>query len=236
MKLKSCPLFLVISLSVLAFSCGQKLPEEKTLRTITVSGNSQVKTVPDFVNITFSVKTIDRSVTAATENNALYTNNALSALKEAGINSNDISTNDYRISQPTYGDYAGRYIVQNSITVQVRNPDNAGKVIDSAIGPTKANGIDEYYYTIKDNDEVLRQARSNAVQNAYETANLYASVSGCKVGKVISIYEYDGYYSSSPAGMRATPPVYADLAVTQTPINANMCVSAKVDITYELTD
>jgi len=176
-------------------SCTINKPAE-TQRYITVSGSGTVSVSPDLVSIKFIVRNSGWNVSQTAERNAINTNNAIAAIKAAGIADDDIFTSDYRITQDNSQAYPGQYTVRNTISVIVRNPDLTGKVIDSAVKQnTGANGVTDFEYMVSDRSTALRQARTMAIKDAQDAANLLAGASGCKVGNVLEIYE--NYTSTS---------------------------------------
>ena len=176
-------------------SCTINKPAE-TQRYITVSGSGTVSVSPDLVSIKFIVRNSGWNVSQTAERNAINTNNAIAAIKAAGIADDDIFTSDYRITQDNSQAYPGQYTVRNSISVIVRNPDLTGKVIDSAVKQnTGANGVTDFEYMVSDRSTALRQARTMAIKDAQDAANLLAGASGCKVGNVLEISE--NYTSTS---------------------------------------
>lgn len=177
-------LFFVASIFV---SCTVTKPVEPE-KSITVVGSASIPVKADIVSITFRVRTIEWNVNRAVENNANITAKVLEAIKNAGVDSNDISTVDYNISQDLSKSYPGQYTVLNSIQVLIRNTEITGNVIDAAI-VNGANGLTSYQYLVGDKTTALRQARTQAIQNAQDAANLLASVAGTKVGNVMEINE-----------------------------------------------
>lgn len=191
-----------ISLLVLLTSaCTVNKPAEQ-VRTITVSGEGSVSVKPDYVFLKFLVKTSDWNVSKAVEKNAQNSNNVINAIKETGVDSNDISTADYRISQDNSKDYPGMYTVYNYINVIIRNVDTAGTIVDVAVkDKIGANGITSFDFGVSDKTTALRQARTLAVQNAQDAAALLAGASGCKVGTVVEITE--NFTHTSPVMLKS---------------------------------
>ncbi len=177
-------LFFVASIFV---SCTVTKPAEPE-KSITVTGSASIPVKADLVSITFRVRTIEWNVNRAVENNANITAKVLEAIKNVGVDSNDISTVDYNISQDLSKSYPGQYTVLNSIKVLIRNTEITGNVIDAAI-VNGANGLTSYEYLSGEKTTALRQARTQAIQNAQDAANLLASVAGTKVGNVMEITE-----------------------------------------------
>lgn len=228
----------IFSFLFLFSSCviRQKEETQTNIRSITVNGSGNVSIKPDTVSLKFIVRTTDWNVAKATSLNATNTQNAITAIKDAGVDSLDISTCDFTISQDNSKEYPGQYTVKNTILVVVRNIENAGKVIDGAVkNNTGANGITSFQYSVSDKETALRQARTLAIQDAYDAANLLASASGCKVSEVIEIREdYTSVTSQNNNSMFKTV-MLEDSAMGRTTIESgNMTVSSNVTIKYSL--
>ena len=227
--MKKCFLGISFVVSILiCSSCTINKPVEQ-VKTITVSGSGSVSVKPDLVHLKFLVKTSDWNVSNAVEKNAQNSANVIAAIKEVGVDNEDISTSDYRISQDNSKDYPGKYTVTNSITVLVRNIEKTGNVIDEAV-KNGANGLTSFEYSVSDTATALRQARTLAVQDAQDAAALLAGASGCILGNVMDIQE-NGH--SSYANTRMLKAVAFDS--TTTPIEAGtVTISTSVSITYAL--
>lgn len=222
-------LFILGLFCSLFISCTVNKPAEPE-RNITVSGTGNVSVKPDLVSLNFLVRTIDWNVVKAVEKNAENTTKVLAAVKECGIDQNDIATYDYRITQDNSNKYPGQYTVVNTICVEIRNPEITGKIIDSAI-VNGANGLTSYEYRVTDKTTALRQARTLAIQNAQDAANLLAGASGCKVGTVMDIRE--DYTSSSPRNKMMVADSFGS-GIT-TPIElGTINISSNVTIRYTL--
>ena len=212
---------------------------EEQVRTITVNGTGTVNVKPDQLSLTFSIKTSDWNVNTATSSNASTTEKVIAAVIEEGVAKQDIQTHDYIISQETYWqnnrEYPGKYNVTNSLSILIRNTSTAGNVIDAAV-KNGTNALSQFEYSASDTTSAVREARTKAVQNAADAANLLAGASGCKVDKVMNISE--GYTSTR----QTAKAMFADANVSMaggaaTPIEeGTISVTANVTITYSLID
>ena len=182
-------ILLFTSLTVLILSSCTISKAAEPERSITVTCRASVAVKADIISLDFLVRNIEWNIVNATNKNAETTNRVIEALKSAGIDENDITTVDYNVSQDlkTYS-YPGQYTVVNTIRVLIRNVEIASNVIDTAIR-NGSNGLCNYKYLSLDKSSALRQARSQAIQNAQDAANLLAGASGSKVGIVMEINE-----------------------------------------------
>lgn len=226
--LKSIAILSLFSICFSSCMISKPSKSEDKPRTITVSGTGEVTTNPDLVSLHFLVKTTDWNVEKAVSKNAVNSDFVFNALKENGVDINDISTFDYQVYQDNSKDLPGQYTVKNTIAVIIRNPEITGKVIDSAVKTNAgANGLTSFKYEISDHSSALRQARTLAIQNAQDAASLLAGASGCKIGRVLDIRE-DFTNSRAADGVML-------LKSKNTQIKTGtMAITSNVTITYEL--
>ncbi len=223
-------LILSIGMGLLSSCVVAKPAQTDTVpRTITVSGNGSVSLKPDLVYLKFLVRTMDWNVSKAVEKNAANSDFVLKALEQLGIASTDISTFDYSISQDNSNNYPGQYTVRNTIAVVVRNIEITGSVIDAVIkNNAGANGLTSFKYAVSDKESALRQARTLAIQNAQDAANLLAGASGCKITGVQTISEFSpSYYDTGEVLLKASDRVNGTQIKEGT-----IGVSSQVTITY----
>jgi uncharacterized protein YggE len=104
------------------------------------------------------------------------------------------------------------YSVTNTVSIIVRNLNNAGTIIDAA---AQAGGnsirIQSIYFSISDPTKYFSQARALAVTDAKTKAQQLATSSGVTLGAVTYIAENQGYavpvYSSGAAVPSAATPI-----------------------------
>lgn len=222
-----------IAIFILLFaSCTINKPQEEK-RTITVNGSGTVYITPDRATVVFAVVTQSWVAATAVQENARIMSSVIEALRTAGIRDQDISTSDYRVNQQgTWNGSVytpGRYRADNNVTVTVRNIEQSGSVIDSAIG-AGANALTSISFSSSDIETAKRQARTLAVQDAQNAAALFAGASGAAVGNMLSLTEYaDGYYANAIAGDAKVQ------STSATPISAGrIAVTSNITVTYAM--
>jgi hypothetical protein len=208
-------------------------------RVISVSGLGEVKTPPDMATITSGV--VSEAVSAK---DALAKNNAamaavIAALKNAGVNEDDIQTSDFSVN-PKYPPYQPNqsapqrivgYTVSNTVTAQIKNLKNLGSILDTLVqsGSNQINGIS---FGIDEPKKSLNEARKKAAADARAKAELYAEAAGVSLGRVVQITESSTVAPPMPMYRAALAAQAADAAV---PIAAGQqTVSANVTIVYEI--
>ena len=230
---KFTTLIIAAGLVILSSSCTVNKPEEK-VRTITVTGTGIVSLPADQLTVRFLIRTSEWNVNYARDKNAETTTKVITKLKETGILDSDITTVDYRISQDNSNSYPGKYTIVNYVQVLIRDLNNAGTVIDTAVA-NGANGLTSFSYSATENPNSLREARTLAVQNAQDAASLIAGASGCKIAQVLDIQE--GYNPSSYSRSSNSAMLKAIGNSYTTPIEAgNVEITSTVTITYSLTN
>jgi uncharacterized protein len=139
----------------------------------------------------------------------------INALTGAGVDRKDISTTEVSL-QPQY-DSSGRaitgYRADNSIRVKIHPADSASHVLAVIVGAGgDATRINSVSYSIADDSQLVKDARTRAFQDAKNRAEQYAQLSGLKLDKVISISEASGGAATAPpapprSGMQAAVPL-----------------------------
>lgn len=164
------------------------------------------------------------------------------ALKAAGLDEKDISTNYIYIS-PRY-DYSGEtermvgYTINNSMTITTGDIDSIGAYIDAAFG-AGANTFDSISFGVQDDSAARKQALELAVQDAQAKAETIAAAAGEVLGPIEEITEgaQSDYYPNATAGSGAKyamAEAAAEDGAATTVRAAQINVTATVQLTYEL--
>jgi uncharacterized protein YggE len=156
---------------------------------ITVTGTGTVETVPDQAEFTLGVSSKGATAREALAANSERMRHVLDALSAAGVAKEDIRTQDVSVSQSYSND--GRvdgYSAHNSVSVKIRNLDQAGSVLDAASN-AGANDIYGPTLTRSDEDELQAKALRAAVDDARAKARVLADAAGVQLGSVTAINE-----------------------------------------------
>ena len=180
--------------------------------TLYVVGNAQTMVKPDKVILSLSVETTNTTANEALTANSKAMNNALDALKAAGVKENETSTSFFNIS-PNYNvtdededlppietrDIIS-YTVTNSITVDSYSLLNVSQWIDTAV-QAGVNDVSSISFSLSDEKSELikNDLLKQAVANTKSKADIAASALGLKVIGVKSInVEALGGFPPSP--------------------------------------
>lgn len=233
---------LICAAALLFASCSMK-QINYAQRTVEVSGTGTVTLEADSATIRAAVITRAGDVLDAAKENAQKMNAIQQALNENGLKSENISTENFNVYQETnyntrtQENVPGDYRVTNEILVTVKDISKIGDFVDLCL-KSGANSLSSITYGVSDPQTAEKQARTLAIKQAQENANLLAGASGAHLGKVLQIRE-----TSSPLPVSNFMKLEADSVAAgelysremATPIsNAKTVVKVSVDAVYLL--
>lgn len=166
-------------------------------RTINVTGDAEVKVIPDEVVINMAVETNNTDLDKAREENDKKVSSILAMVRKLGVEEKFIQT-DYLSVEPRY-DYINQYenererrflgyFMTKSISVTLRDVSKFEKLIADALklGTNYVRGITFQTTELRKHRD---QARLMAIRAAKEKATALATELGQKVGKPMYISE-----------------------------------------------
>jgi uncharacterized protein YggE len=162
-----------------------------------VTGTGKVSAMPDLAVLSMGVEAIEPTIAEARTVAAQAMEGMIAQLNALGVDDNDISTSYFNI-QPQYQYFEREqtltgYRVTNTLTVEIRDLDLVGPVIDGAVeAGGNATRINNVSFTIEDGRALAEQARTLAVQDAVNKAGQYADAADFKLGNVVFITEFGG--------------------------------------------
>lgn len=201
--------------------------------TITVSGEGEVKAVPDEAILTAGVESVGATADAALAANRRAMNAVFATLKSRGIPDRSIQTSNFSVS-PQYD--SGKHVmpkvigyqVTNSVSVTIDDLTKLGGAIDALVA-SGANSMGGISFTVHDPKPLLKQAREAAVKDATDRAQTYAQAAGLSVGPVVQLSE---------GAVQMPRPVFRTMAIAgfdATPVAAGeQTISAQVTVTFEI--
>jgi hypothetical protein len=210
------------------------LGPNSALLSLTAEGRS--RRTPDLAMFTAGVVTQGRTAAEALGENSRQMQAVVAALRQAGVAERDIQTAAISLNprytnperdamiraretrepyvppaEPSAPRIVG-YDARNSVQVRVRRVADMGRIIDT-LAAAGANEIHGPAFTMDEPRAALDEARSAAVAEARQRAELYARAAGMRVARIVSITEAGGYYpveaitvTGSRAGFAAPPP------------------------------
>ncbi|HMC55312.1 MAG TPA: SIMPL domain-containing protein [Gemmatimonadaceae bacterium] len=189
---------------------------------LVTSGQGEAKVTPDRVSVLVNVQTRAPTAAAAASSNAERTKAVLDVLGRLGLPKDQLSTEGYSAYPEMSYDRVGGtpkvigYVVTNSVRAESKRIEQAGAIIDAALG-AGANLINSLSFYASSIDEPRRQAIALAVSSAHADAEAMAQAAGGRLGALLEL---------STQGPTAPPRPMFDMAARgkttmaeQTPIN-----------------
>jgi len=224
--------------------------------TITLSGHGEVQAVPDIASIYFTIRKEAKTVKEAQDGVAEIEKKALDFLKSKNVADKDIKTEnasfypkyDYvrtlcpqtmGMESISYNCGNGKqvltgYEASESITVKVRNTDDAGAIMQG-LGTTGVSDLNGPNFTIDNEDSLKAQARKEAIDDAREKARVLAKDLGVSLGRIADFSEGGGYGGPIYYAKDAMMTEGANIAPTPAEIpKGENTISSDVTITYEI--
>jgi uncharacterized protein len=204
-------------------------------RTISVNGSGVISLEPDIAYINIGVRSEGENAAETVTSNNSASQSLLTALTQAGVADEDIRTTNFSISPrqdySSEGELGGiTYLVDNNVAVTVRDLDNIGAVLDSAV-QTGANSISGIRFDVEDREAAQQQAMEAAINNARSRAEVLAGAADVELGAVLSIQSYVGGGTPIPYEKNL---VMADAASSVPVSPGEMQISVDVSVVYEI--
>ena len=163
-----------------------------TLRTVTVTADGTASGTPDTAIVQLGVRTRAESANEALDLANQKATDLLAALDFGGVEKEDITTTNVFV-YPQYGNDGRQitgYEAGNTVSVKIRDIENAGTIIDATAGVVGDEIVLEgVSFTIDDTGTLREAAREDALANAKTQAEQLASASGLSLGDLVSIVE-----------------------------------------------
>lgn len=180
-------LFLILFMPAAVFAAN-----EQFRRTVQVTGEAEVKVVPDEVVISLGVETFDKDLLTAQLKNAEDVQTVLAMGRGLGIEEKHLQTDQVSI-RPVYpsGGYPKRvdgYVVRKAVIITLRNVEKFETLLVKSLqaGVNYVHGIDFRTMELR---KYRDQARALAIKAAREKAEDLAAELGMKIGKPVTISE-----------------------------------------------
>ena len=158
---------------------------------LSVSASGQAESRPDRAQFNAGIETYSRSAKAASEANAEKIAEIVAALRELGVEEDDIQTQNVSVRRIDWGDRKGQYQASNVFEVTMDNPDRAGAAV-SAVTEAGANVLSGPSLTMSDPEEVANIAYADAYKAARGRAEAYAEAAGMEISRVLYIRDAGG--------------------------------------------
>ncbi|MDG4866106.1 SIMPL domain-containing protein, partial [Streptomyces sp. T-3] len=164
--------------------------------TVTVTGEGRATAVPDTAVVTVGVEVIKPTAQEALKAQNAAADALLAAAKKEGLAERDVRTESLSLSavnehNPTNGtNKITGYQAGQVFSLKVRDIKRTGAVIQSVMDASgDAGRIHSVAFDVADTSRLRSAARRSAHLDAHEKAVQYARLSGCKLGRLVSLNE-----------------------------------------------
>lgn len=208
--------------------------------TISATGISQIKVLPDLAAVYLSIETLEDTADESKTENTIISNKVMDSLKGLGLKDSDIETLNYNI-YPEYDWSFNKqtlkgYKTVNSIKVKTTDFDLLGDIIDIAVS-AGANRVDSIQFELSPEKEsgAKKEALEKASRDAREKAEATARGLDLELGKIVSVSAQDYYYRPYPffgGGLLAEAQAAIKTAVDINP--QELETQATVNVVYEI--
>lgn len=214
------------------------------LPTITVSATGSLTFEPDQAFVTFGMDTAARSLAdAQRQSNAVMTK-VMERLRDQNIEKERIQTSSFTVS-PQYKPPPKRpsdvppappeiigYLMSNTMTVEVRNLEKIGRVIEDVLA-AGANHFQGLHWALRDEQPARLNALKSAAARAREKAATLSEALGVKLVRVLSVNE--GGHVVRPASHMVRSMAAIGAEGGEPPISpGEIKVEATVTLVYEI--
>lgn len=238
----------VVALLMVLLACpvaAQAYDEAKPeIPTLTVTGTGQLALEPDTAFVTFGMETAGKSLVEAQRLNNQVMSKVMARLRELQIEKERIQTSFFMVS-PQYKPPPKRpadappaspeiigYLVSNRVTVEVRQTEKVGAVIEEALA-AGANHFQGLHWALRDEQQAKLSALTQAAAGAREKAAALSRALQVKLVRLTSVNEAG--HVVRPASHVSRSMMAMDAGGSEPPIfSGEMKVEATVTLTYEI--
>jgi uncharacterized protein YggE len=237
-------LFLAVCLLVGCAHHRLMVVNASTPKGVSVSGVGRASAPPDLArtNLGVEVRAANAEQASADANTRMAA--VIEALEKAGVAAKDLRTHSYSIQfepepQPDQAQsrapgpvvVRGVYRVTNVVEATLRDLTLIGRVLSAATN-AGANNVWGVAFELENDGVLVSRARALAVADAKHAADELASLTGVKLGPIVSIIETEpapAYQGGSVLSMRAAQ---ADVPIE----TGELAVTYTVQVIYEAKD
>ena len=214
-----------------------------TKSAVTVTGHGQMSLAPDTAYVTLGMETTGRTVADAQRQNRLVLNKVVERLQALQIENERIQTASFTVS-PQYKPPPKRsdtpvgppeiigYIVSTTMTVEVRNLERVGSVIEESLA-AGANQFQGLHWALRDEQQAKLEALKQAALKAREKAAALSEALKVKLIRLLSATEESHVVRPVPKMARSM--MAMEGSGGETPIfSGEIKVEATVTLIYEI--
>lgn len=199
MHLKPFKFFFLVILAAIILPMQSASADVDQKATISLQGTGSVSVAPDMAIISFGVTQEAKTAREALDQNNKAMGEILSAMRENGVEEKDLQTSGFNVSpryvypkRKTNGEQPAPqitgYLVSNQLTVRIRDINKVGGILDLSV-TLGMNSGGNIQFTNANTKDIIKQARTRAVEDALEKAQTLATAANVKLGNILNINE-----------------------------------------------
>ncbi|RJY09803.1 SIMPL domain-containing protein [Aurantiacibacter aquimixticola] len=186
---------LLLTLPLALSACGDTVYDprgvEKAETLLSVSATGEADMRPDEARFTAGVQNWAGNAEAASQETREDIAEIVAALTELGVAEEDIQTSTVSVQRIDYGDRRGQFQASNTLSVRVRDVDQAGAAVAAATG-VGANIVSGPDLRLSDPEAAANTAYADAYANARARAEAYAEAADMEISRVLYIRDAGG--------------------------------------------
>ena len=167
---------------------------DETLLSVAASG--QAESTPDRAEFQAGIETWAGSAKAASAANAEKIREIVTALRELGIDDDDIQTRAVSVQRIDYGDRRGQFQAGNVVNVTLDQAERASEAV-AAVTEAGANIVSGPNLSMTDPEATANLAYAEAFKAARRRAEAYAEAAGMEISRVLYIRDAGGTQGST---------------------------------------
>jgi uncharacterized protein YggE len=234
-------------LAVICIFCAPAIlpaQPEPLRRTISVTGEAEVKVVPDEAVFNFGIETDSKDIEEARRQNDARVKDLLDLAARLGIERQHVQT-DYLSIEPRYdrdgsdrkNEFLG-YFVRRNVVITLKDLGKFEQLLSEAL-KLGVNFVDQAQFRTTELRRHRDQARQMAIRAAKEKAVALAGELNMKVGKPISISEASIWENNWYRGRAMTQNAMAEAPASSdigssTIAPGQISISARISVVFEL--
>jgi uncharacterized protein YggE len=225
----------VVFLALWAAMTIQAQEQKAQVPQITVTGESKVKVIPDYVVVTVGFQNTGKESKEVKILNDEVVDRVLKFLKKSGILSTDYKTNSVSLNKSyDFEKKKSNYQANQTLSITIKDLSKYDEIMNG-LNDTGVNSIQGVEFKSSKLEVYEKEARKNAMLNAQQKANDYVSVLGQKVGKALLITDNSQSYVPQPMYKGGLMAMAADMnAPRETLAVGEMEISTNVSVTFAL--
>lgn len=186
---------IILACGLVVSGCGDTVYDprgvEKAETLLSVSASGEADMRPDEARFQAGVQNWAANAEAAANETQEDIAEIVASLRALGVEDDDIQTSTVNVQRIDYGDRRGQFQAYNTLTVRIRDIDQAGEAVTAVTG-VGANIVSGPDLRLSDAEGAANSAYAAAYANARARAEAYAEAAGMEISRVLYIRDAGG--------------------------------------------